>query len=73
MAGQKASRKNPHQNNNHAACETCMNYVYDEEIDMYECVVNLDEDEMMHYLTQRVFSCPYYRLDDEYGTVRKQI
>lgn len=70
MAHQKSHSKN---NIGHAACDTCMNFVYDEEIDMYECVVNLDEDEMMHYLTQRQFSCPYYRLDDEYGTVRKQI
>ena len=27
-------------------CESCLNYVYDEEYECYTCLVDLDEDEM---------------------------
>lgn len=54
-------------------CENCTNYVYDEEYDYYICEVNLDEDEMMRFLSGNVHTCPYFRLDDEYQIVRKQI
>ena len=29
-------------------CESCVNYVYDEEYGYYICEANLDEDDMMH-------------------------
>ena len=48
-------------------CESCANYVYDEESDCYCCEVDLDEDEMYRFLS------PYYQLDDEYRIVRKQM
>ena len=54
-------------------CECCVNYVYDEDYECYECLVNLDEDEMGRFLTGTFDSCPYFRLDDEYGVVRKQM
>ena len=54
-------------------CETCMYYAYDEEFEEYFCQVNLDEDEMQKFLTDTFRDCPYYRLEDEYGTVRKQM
>ena len=53
-------------------CETCTNYVYDEDYDCYTCMVNLDEDEMYRFLNGTNYACPYYRLDDEYGVVRHQ-
>ncbi len=53
-------------------CETCTNYVYDEEQDYYVCLVNLDEDEMYRFVSGTNFSCPYYSIDDEYAIVRKQ-
>ena len=31
-------------------CETCTNYVYDEDYDCYVCMINLDEDEMYRFL-----------------------
>lgn len=31
-------------------CETCTNYVFDEDYDCYVCMVNLDEDEMYRFL-----------------------
>ena len=35
---------------------------------------NLDEDEMEKFLTDSFQGgCPYYRLEDEYRTVRKQM
>lgn len=53
-------------------CETCINYMYDEDYEYYVCMMNLDEDEMLRYLEGHFTNCPYYRLDDEYAIVRKQ-
>ncbi len=50
----------------------CVNYVYDEELEEYECMVNLDEDELVSFLQSGQRNCTYFRLDDEYGVVRKQ-
>ena len=55
------------------SCETCVHYVYDEDYDYYVCEANLDEDEMSAFLRCAEFACPYYRLDDEYAVVRKQM
>ena len=56
------------------SCDYCANYVYDEESESYYCDVNLDEDEMEKFLTDSFQGgCPYYRLEDEYRTVRKQM
>ena len=54
-------------------CETCVFYDYDEEYDAYECRVNLDQDELSHFLSGRTSSCPFYRFYDEYKSVHKQI
>lgn len=54
-------------------CESCMNYEFDEEEECYICVVNLDEDDVVHFLQDDVKSCPYYRAGDEYTIVRKQM
>lgn len=54
-------------------CDTCSNYVYDEDYEYYVCEVNLDEDEMYRFLQGSVESCPYYKADDEYAIVRKQM
>lgn len=54
-------------------CESCVNYVYDEDYEYYVCEANLDEDDMMRFLTSQTFSCPYYQLDDEYRVVRHQM
>ena len=54
-------------------CDTCENYVYDEEYEYYVCEVNLDEDEMQKFLSGSLDSCPYYRPDDEYRIVRQQM
>ena len=53
-------------------CENCANCYYDDETEEYCCDINLDEDEMMRLLTSPGYQCPYFRLDDEYGIVRKQ-
>lgn len=60
-------------NNNTSNCESCTNYVYDDDYECYICMVNLDEDEMQKFLSGTNYSCPYYHLDDEYGIVRKQM
>lgn len=54
-------------------CESCVNYVYDEDYECYICEQDLDEDEMGKFLSSSFDSCPYYRLDDEYGVVRRQM
>ncbi len=56
-----------------ADCEMCVNYVYDEEDEEYDCLANLDEDDMYHFLTGGAKECPFFRLDDEYGVVRHQM
>ena len=33
-------------------CESCANYVYDEESDCYCCEVDLDEDEIAEYISE---------------------
>ena len=57
----------------HASCDSCGNYVYDEEYGYYVCEASLDEDEMAAFLGDRYFECPYYVTDDEYQIVRKQM
>lgn len=54
-------------------CDTCVNYVYDEDYEAYTCLVNLDEDELCRFLSGDCKVCPYYRLDDEYGVVKHQM
>ncbi len=55
-----------------SCCEMCVYYVYNENYEDYECLVNLDEDEMYRFLSSGQKNCPYFRLDDEYAVVRKQ-
>lgn len=54
-------------------CDTCSNYAYDEEYECYACMVDLDEDDMSRFLRGGNFECPFYRLDNEYRIVRKQM
>ncbi len=63
--------KSPKKNKS-TTCETCSNYVYDEDWEEYTCMVNLDEDEYARFISETNYSCPYYRLDDEYKIARKQ-
>ena len=56
-----------------SSCDDCVFYDYDEDYDSYECQMNLDEDEMVRFLSGRTQSCPYYRFYDEYKSVQKQI
>lgn len=54
-------------------CDTCANYMYDEEYEYYVCEVDLDEDEMMRFLKGNNQECPYYQSGDEYLVVRHQM
>ena len=56
-----------------SSCESCEFYQYDEFTDDYSCAMNLDEDEMITFLSGNTKSCPYYRYYDEYKSVHKQI
>lgn len=53
-------------------CDDCTYYVYDEYYDCYICEINLDEDEMMRFLSGNNSNCPYYVTNDDYKIVRKQ-
>lgn len=55
------------------SCDTCSNYIYDEDYDCYECDVSMDEDEMARFLSQTRLECPYYRSDNEYEVVKHQM
>lgn len=54
-------------------CESCMNYIYDEDYECYICEIDLDEDEMGKFLTGCFQNCPYYQVNDEYKIVRHQM
>lgn len=54
-------------------CDCCINYIFDEEYNCYECQINLDEDEMVRFLGDSFDNCPYFQLNDEYKVVRKQM
>ena len=53
-------------------CETCVNFVYDDEDECYVCDMNLDEDDMERFLRSANDACPFYRPGDEYRTARRQ-
>lgn len=55
------------------SCESCSNYVYDEDYGYYVCEANLDEDDMVRFLKSQNFQCPFYQLYDEYRIVRRQM
>lgn len=54
-------------------CDTCSNYIYDEDYECFVCMVDLDEDDMSRFLSGANFDCAYYQSDDEYKIVRKQM
>ncbi len=54
-------------------CEECLNYEYNEEIDEYECIVDMDIDDTERYMSGSVRSCPFYMVNNEYKIVNKQI
>lgn len=54
-------------------CEYCLNYVYDEEFEEYVCQVYMDEDDMAEYYAQERRSCKFFRNNNEYSIVHKQI
>lgn len=54
-------------------CDSCVNYVYDEEEDWEYCAVDMDEDDYVRLVTSPRKVCPFYRNDDEYAVVRHQM
>lgn len=54
-------------------CEYCINYDYDYDWDEYICNINLDEDEMIRFITDTFQDCPYFRQGDEYTIAKKQM
>ena len=54
-------------------CDSCVNFVYDEDYECYQCDANLDEDEMAKFLQGSFAECPFYQLDNEYLVVRHQM
>ncbi len=47
---------------NASKCEYCANYTYDEDYECYTCEVNLDEDEMVRFVTGNFQQCPYFQM-----------
>ena len=54
-------------------CDTCANFVYDEEEDWEYCAVDMDEDDYVRLVTSPRKICPFYRNGDEYAVVRHQM
>ena len=49
-----------------------MYFDYDEYYQEDVCIIDLDEDESVDFMTGRSNECPYYRYYDEYKSVQKQ-
>ncbi|HWT75651.1 MAG TPA: DUF6472 family protein [Mobilitalea sp.] len=58
--------------NSNINCESCLNYAYDDEYDCYVCLINLDEDDLVRFINNKVMNCPHFQFNDEYKIVRKQ-
>ncbi len=54
-------------------CECCAFYAWDEDYECYTCEMDLDEDEMIRFLSASFDNCPYFRSGDEYRVVRRQM
>ena len=67
----KAMKNDTKQNS--GSCDSCTYYVYDEDCESYVCDMDMDEDEYMRLVTDKQYSCPYYRNGDEYLVVRHQM
>ena len=67
------AQKKKHSRQMATSCESCGNFVYDDEDECYVCDMNLDEDDMVRFLTGTFDNCPYYQLDNEYLVVRHQM
>ena len=46
------------------SCESCTYYAYDEDYECYICEMDLDEDELVRFLSDTHYDCPYYRNGD---------
>lgn len=44
-------------------CEMCGYLEYNEEMEYYECTMNLDEDEMYNFITGNSRECPYFNIE----------
>jgi len=55
------------------SCDSCSNYVYDEDYEDYMCMVSMDEDEAAMLIQGHRFECPYYSYDNEYAIVKHQM
>ena len=54
-------------------CDYCINYRYDEDVEGYICDVDMDEDDYARMRSSDYSTCPYYRSNDDYLIVRKQM
>ena len=50
-------------------CESCGNFIYDEEFEEYYCQMELDEDEYGRLVSNSNYKCPYFIFNDEYKVV----
>lgn len=49
-----------------------MNFEYNNEIEDYECIINMDEDEYQQFLNNTYYRCPYFRMGNDYTILKKQ-
>ena len=53
-------------------CEECLYFEYDELSGQDICVLPLDQDEYISFLSRKSRGCPYFRPGGEYGTAKRQ-
>lgn len=54
-------------------CENCLYGDYDDETDSIECTFSIDEDDYRRWLVQKPETCPFFRYNNEYKIVNRQI
>lgn len=56
-----------------SGCDFCEYYDCDQETGQYECMMDLDQDEMSRFLAGEFsHGCRYFKFYDEYKSVQKQ-
>ena len=56
-------------------CDTCSNCVWDEELEEYVCLADIDEDDYARMMQEEFGHherWPFWQSDDEYAVVRHQ-
>ena len=55
------------------SCDTCLYFTYDEDYEAYMCDMDMDADEYADVMYDDQYSFQYYRNDNKYAVLTKQM